>query len=128
MNGAIVRRGRDRYIQVNAKIVVLATGGFQGNNQLRSQHLGLGADNLFVRSNAGSVGDGLQLANAIGATTSRGMNTYYGHLLAAPVQAERVDPKDFLALAQYREILFFFYPLIRGKELTMAREQTLPAY
>lgn len=65
-------------------------------------HLGQGGDNIFVRSNRGSVGDGLTLATAVGAGTSRGMNTYYGHLLAAPLRSEAVDPKNFLSLAQYR--------------------------
>lgn len=83
--------------------MVLATGGFQGNAGLTSTHLGQGADNIFVRSNRGSVGDGLTLATAVGAGTSAGMNTYYGHLLAAPLRADKVDPKDFLSLAQYRE-------------------------
>lgn len=99
--GAIIRRD-GAYHEVRAKQVVLATGGFQGNAGLTSTHLGQGGDNIFVRSNKGSVGDGLTLATAVGAGTSRGMNTYYGHLLAAPVRAEDVDPKDFLSLAQYR--------------------------
>lgn len=110
MTGALIGRSEGKYLQVNAKLVVLATGGFQGNSQLRSQHLGFGADNLFVRSNAGSVGDGMQLSGAVGAGTSRGMNTYYGHLLAAPLRAEGVDPSEFLALAQYRKFPFSFRP------------------
>lgn len=36
----------------------------------------------------------------------QGMNTYYGHLLAAPLRAENVDPKDYLPLAQYRKSKF----------------------
>ncbi|KJK63788.1 FAD binding domain protein [Aspergillus parasiticus SU-1] len=90
------------YYEVKAQLVVLATGGFQGNSELTSMHLGQGGDNIFVRSNRGSVGDGLTLATAVGAGTSRGMNTYYGHLLAAPLRSEDVDPKDFLSLAQYQ--------------------------
>ena len=70
---------------------------------MTSKYLGQGGDNIFVRSNRGSVGDGLKLAIESGAGTSRGMNTYYGHLLAAPLQAEDVDPKDYLPLAQYRK-------------------------
>jgi hypothetical protein len=70
---------------------------------MRSKYLGQGGDNIFVRSNPGSVGDGLKLAIESGAGTSRGMNTYYGHLLAAPLRAEDVDPKDYLPLAQYRK-------------------------
>ncbi|KAE8332952.1 hypothetical protein BDV39DRAFT_188996 [Aspergillus sergii] len=105
--GAIIRRGPEDgagavYYEVKAQHVVLATGGFQGNSELTSMHLGQGGDNIFVRSNRGSVGDGLTLATAVGAGTSRGMNTYYGHLLAAPLRSEDVDPKDFLSLAQYQ--------------------------
>jgi hypothetical protein len=106
--GAIIHRhslnGREGlYVEVRAKLVVLATGGFQGSPSLTSQYLGQGGDNIFVRSNRGSVGDGLRLAASAGAGTSRGMNTYYGHLLAAPLRAEDVDPSDFLPLAQYRK-------------------------
>ncbi|KAJ5213775.1 hypothetical protein N7449_000944 [Penicillium cf. viridicatum] len=78
-------------------------GGFQGSPGMTSKYLGQGGDNIFVRSNRGSVGDGLKLAIESGAGTSRGMNTYYGHLLAAPLRAEDVDPKDYLPLAQYRQ-------------------------
>lgn len=108
IKGAIVRREASNgqpasYFQVTAQKVVLATGGFQGSSSLTSQYLGQGADNVFVRSNKGSVGDGLNLAVGAGAATSRGMNTYYGHLMAAPLRADQVDPKDYLPLAQYRE-------------------------
>ncbi|CAI7584654.1 unnamed protein product [Penicillium manginii] len=101
IKGAIVFRGGSNY-QITAKTVVLATGGFQGSSSLTAQYLGQGADNIFVRSNKGSVGDGLNLAVGAGAATSRGMNTYYGHLMAAPLRADQVDPKDYLPLAQYQ--------------------------
>ena len=120
ITGAIVRHQEPGsapvWYEVRAKMVVLATGGFQGSPSLTATYLGQGGDNIFVRSNPGSVGDGLRLATAAGAGTSRGMNTYYGHLLAAPVRAEDVDPKDYLPLAQYRRItpvsflFFFFFP------------------
>lgn len=102
--GAVIRHGSSAsYAEVKAKIVVLATGGFQGSPSLTARFLGSGGDNVFVRSNRGSVGDGLNLASSVGAGSSRGMNTYYGHLLAAPVRASEVDPKDYLPLAQYRK-------------------------
>lgn len=109
--GAIVRHDKTGeepvYNEVRATVVVLASGGFQGSPKLTSRHLGMGGDNIFVRSNPGSVGDGLTLAELAGAGSSRGMNTYYGHLLAAPVNAADVDPMDFLGLAQYREFASF---------------------
>lgn len=107
--GAILRcapssiSGSPTHIEVRAKNVVMATGGFQGSPDLTSRHIGLGGDNIFVRSNIGSVGDGLTAASNIGAATSRGMSTFYGHLLAAPLLREDVDPKNFLPLAQYRK-------------------------
>ncbi|KAK5049915.1 hypothetical protein LTR84_004034 [Exophiala bonariae] len=90
------------YIEVTAKNVILATGGFQGSSEMRSRYIGSGTDTIFVRSNKGSVGDGLTIASQVGAGTSRGMGTFYGHLLAAPLRREDVDPEDFLSLAQYQ--------------------------
>ncbi|OKP11097.1 Fumarate reductase flavoprotein subunit [Penicillium subrubescens] len=105
INGAIICEhnpgGSVIYYQVKAKLVVLATGGFQGSPSMTAKYLGHGGDNIFVRSNRGSVGDGLSLAIAAGAGTSKGLNTFYGHLLAAPLRAEDASPHDYLPLAQY---------------------------
>lgn len=127
IKGAMIRREGSLY-QVTAKTVVLATGGFQGSSSLTAQYLGQGADNIFVRSNRGSVGDGLNLAVGAGAATSRGMNTYYGHLMAAPLRADQVDPKDYLPLAQYRELSIhpFQSTLSYNSTLTSHRKQILP--
>lgn len=105
--GAIIKveSGNGRtpvYKEVRARLVVFSTGGFQGSSSLTSRYLGQGGDNIFVRSNKGSVGDGINLATSVGAGTSRGMSTYYGHLLAAPLNARDVKPDDYLPLAQYR--------------------------
>lgn len=91
------------YIKVTAKLVVMSTGGFQGSPGLRAQFLGPGGDNIFVRANSGSVGDGLKLALSAGAETSRGLAAYYGHLMAAPLRKEDITPQDYLPLAQYRK-------------------------
>ncbi len=70
---------------------------------MMAKYLGEGGDNIFVRSNGDSVGDGLGLAIAAGAETSRGMSTLYGRLLAASVRPEDVNSQDYLPLDQYRE-------------------------
>jgi hypothetical protein len=90
------------YYEVQAKLVVLATSGFQGSPDITSKYLGQGGDNI-VRPNRGFVGDGLNMVIEFGAGANRGMNTCYGHLLPAPLGAEDVDPKDYLPLAQYRK-------------------------
>ncbi|GKZ27730.1 hypothetical protein AbraCBS73388_005460, partial [Aspergillus brasiliensis] len=106
VTGAVIRRNfgssEAKYYQVNAMAVVLATGGFQGSHDLVATYLGPGMDNIFVRSNRGSAGDGNNLARSVGAGLSQGLSTYYGHLMAAPLRQENVDPKDFLPLAQYQ--------------------------
>ncbi|KAJ4229251.1 hypothetical protein NW757_014072 [Fusarium falciforme] len=107
ITGAILERTspdgtQTKLVQVNTRWVVLATGGFQGSSELKARYLSPGQDNLFVRSNSGSVGDGLRLATSVGANTSRGMATYYGHLLAAPLRQEDVSPKEYLPLAQFQ--------------------------
>jgi succinate dehydrogenase/fumarate reductase flavoprotein subunit len=107
VNGAIICEHKPGtsivHYQVKAKLVILATGGFQGSPSMTAKYLGYGGDNIFVRSNRGSVGDGLSLAIAAGAGTSKGLNTFYGHLLAAPLRAEDASPHDYLPLAQYRK-------------------------
>lgn len=103
--GAVLQRSngaQSMYIEVRANVVVMATGGFQGSKEMRARYLGPGADNLFVRSNTGSVGDGLRLAGLVGAGSSSGLATYYGHLMAAPLRRADITPKEFLLLAQYR--------------------------
>ena len=118
ITGAVLQRitptatGSLGYIEVTAKLVVMSTGGFQGSPGLRAQYLGPGGDNIFVRSNSGSVGDGLKLALSAGAETSRGLATYYGHLMAAPLRKEDITPQDYLPLAQYRE--YFLSPIPSG--------------
>ena len=98
-NGAIhgVRVAReDRIEDQPARAVVLATGGFQGNPELLSRYVIRDPDNLFLRSNPWSTGDGFLAATQIGASASRGMDNFYGHALAAP-------PAKFSKL-QYRDV------------------------
>jgi hypothetical protein len=72
--------------------------------------LGQGSVNISVRSERGSLGDGLKLAFEVGTKTNRGMNSYYGHLLAAPLLFEDVSPRDCTPLAQFREFVSLLDP------------------
>mgnify|MGYP001108728806 CR=1 FL=1 len=75
VTGAILRQSDGSIVHVNAKAVIIGTGGFAGSPQLVFQYIGSGADNIFVRANHYSTGDGLRLAQRVGAGTSRGMST-----------------------------------------------------
>jgi succinate dehydrogenase/fumarate reductase flavoprotein subunit len=88
ITGAIVEQlDTSKHRVVRARRTILASGGFQGSHALVSRHVGPDADNVFVRSNPGNVGDGLELALAAGAATSKGLSTFY----VCPVTPPRLE-------------------------------------
>jgi succinate dehydrogenase/fumarate reductase flavoprotein subunit len=93
-DGAVTGAG-----DIDARAVLLATGGFQGDAELVKRFLGWDADRMLVRSNTGSTGDGFRLAMTAGAAASRGLGGFYGHLVPAPLSA--FEPEHYLPLTQY---------------------------
>lgn len=77
---------------------ILATGGFQGDRELVRRYVTPEADRLWLRANPWSTGDGLRLGLGAGATTTEGMDEFYGRNLPAP--PARVTPEGFAPLAQ----------------------------
>jgi succinate dehydrogenase/fumarate reductase flavoprotein subunit len=98
VRGAVLTRAGDG-LAVTARAVLLATGGFQGDGELVARLIGWGAERMPVRSNPGSVGDGLRFGRAVGASLSRSLNRFYGHLI--PDRLDRFGPADYLPLTQY---------------------------
>ena len=92
-------RDRDGGHEVVCSSVVIATGGFQGDRLLTGTFLGPWADRAYLRSNAGSTGDGVRLAFDCGAAASKGLASFYGHLFPAP--PARLDPAAFRTLTQF---------------------------
>lgn len=80
----VVARGEDGSTRVRTDAVILATGGFQGNEALLESYVTDHAENLWLRSNPWSTGDGMIAARDVGAKTTTGMSTFYGHNLPAP--------------------------------------------
>jgi fumarate reductase flavoprotein subunit len=78
--------------------VVLATGGFQANRELVRAHITREACSIVLRSTPWSTGDGLKIALEAGATTSVGLNEFYGRALPAP--PARIAEQDFVSLSQ----------------------------
>lgn len=85
--------------EIGAHAVLLATGGFQGDPELLATFIGPGADAMLVRSNRGSVGDGLRMGLEAGAAASKCLGGFYGHLVPSPLAELRKD--QFLGLTQY---------------------------
>ncbi len=99
VTGVTARDADGRVIRFDAPAVVLTTGGFQGARDELTRHIGPNADRLLLRSNPGSVGDGLRLARAAGSGGTTAMSTFYGHLLPYPVR--RFEAEDYLPYSQY---------------------------
>ena len=83
--------------EVPADPTILATGGFQGDRELVRRYITPEADELVLRANPWSSGDGLRLALDRGAEVSDGLDEFYGRNMAA---APSIDPEDFVRLAQ----------------------------
>lgn len=71
-------------VDVRARSVILATGGFQGNPELLARHVTPYPDSMYLRANPWSTGDGLLAALDAGAATTTWLNTFYGHAMTAP--------------------------------------------
>ncbi|SDK58305.1 FAD-binding protein [Arthrobacter sp. ok362] len=99
VTGVLVRAADGRRIRYEAGAVVLASGGFQGDRAELTRSIGPNADRLVLRSNPGSVGDGLRLARAAGTGGTTAMSTFYGHLLPYPVHS--FEAENYLPYSQY---------------------------
>ncbi len=60
-------RSADGYSEITAKAVILACGGFESNPEMRVRYLGPGWDLCRVRGTRHNMGEGIQMALAIGA-------------------------------------------------------------
>jgi fumarate reductase flavoprotein subunit len=63
----------------NSSSVVIADGGFQANMDLVRAHISPAPEKLLARNGGTATGDGLRMAQALGAA-SIGLGTFYGHL------------------------------------------------
>lgn len=85
-------------LEIRARSVVLATGGFQGNAELMARYVTPHANELYLRGNPCSTGDGLLAAIEAGAALTPQLNTYYGHAIVAP--PARFSELEFASASQ----------------------------
>lgn len=69
ISGVKVRNNKQEYV-IPCKAVVLASGGFHANIEMRTKYLGPGWDTVHTRGCKYNVGDGLRMAIALGAKTT----------------------------------------------------------
>jgi succinate dehydrogenase/fumarate reductase flavoprotein subunit len=86
-------------VNVAARSVILATGGFGGGADLLARHVGPHAGSMLLRANPRSVGDGLLAVLGAGGRTSPSMSTFYGHTM--PGLPADVPPARWVSVTQY---------------------------
>jgi succinate dehydrogenase/fumarate reductase flavoprotein subunit len=64
--------------------VVLATGGFQNNPEMKTKYFGPYGDQAVARSVPTNDGTGMLMAQDLGAKLSKSLGSFYGHSVAAP--------------------------------------------
>ncbi|AXK85191.1 Succinate dehydrogenase/fumarate reductase, flavoprotein subunit [Nocardia farcinica] len=99
VTGAAVRLPDGATREIEAGATVLATGGFQADPELVRAHIHPAAAAMPLRSNPTSAGDGLRLAESVGAATGTPGSGFYGHLV--PTGVDFRDSGDFVALSLY---------------------------
>ncbi len=78
--GVEARRAGETLV-FGADAVVIADGGFPGNAELFRRHIGPRPDRVLMRHAGTAVGDGLKMAQAVGAALIN-LDRFYGHLLS----------------------------------------------
>jgi len=80
----------------HADAVVLADGGFEGNADMVRQYITAYPEHLLLRGCESGLGDGIRMAEAVGARLL-GMSSFYGHILSADsLHREGLSPFPFL--------------------------------
>jgi fumarate reductase flavoprotein subunit len=79
----------------SAGAVVVADGGFQASKELIRAHITPDADKLVQRNGGTATGDGLRMAQAMGAAII-GLENFYGHLHAREaLKTDRLWPRPY---------------------------------
>lgn len=95
----VVAQEESNHLLVDASSVVLATGGFQGNEYLIQEFITDQPENVYLRSNPWSTGDGLLAALDVNAKMTMAMDSFYGHNMVAP--PANFSPSEFADATQY---------------------------
>jgi len=89
---------RNGYVDLLARSVVLATGGFQANTEMRVRYLGREASSLVVRGSKYNTGDGIRMAMAIGGQSLGDWGGFHSAVMDArsePVEAGETNINSY---------------------------------
>ncbi|MFC7157642.1 FAD-binding protein [Halomarina halobia] len=96
--GAIAH-GDEGPIEITAPNVILATGGFCASEELIQQYITENTEELVLRCDPWSTGDGFMAAKEVGAKATTGLSKFDGHPMIAP--PAEYSPAQFEEASQY---------------------------
>ena len=87
----------DGPVSYTAGDVIIADGGFPADLELVAKHITPKADKLLQRNAGSATGDGLRMAQSLGAALTDGLDCFYGHLLCRDALTnDRLWPRPYL--------------------------------
>ena len=89
---------RSGYVDLLARAVIVATGGFQANAEMRVRYIGREAVNLVVRGSKYNTGDGLSMVAAIGGQSIGDWGGFHSAVMDArsePVEAGETNINSY---------------------------------
>jgi succinate dehydrogenase/fumarate reductase flavoprotein subunit len=96
--GAIARDD-DGLLEIDAPNVILAAGGFNANEELIERYITEHTDEIVLRGDPWSTGDGFLAALEEDAKTTKGLSKFDGHPMIAP--PAKFSPEEFEEATQY---------------------------
>lgn len=105
--GVIGLRCRDNntreIVDIKAKAVVLATGGFQGDEELRSRYWGRDANMATIHAVPYATGSGLKMAQELGASMGGSVDTFAGNYAPAYPAINHMTEPEYYEKCGYPE-------------------------
>lgn len=102
--GIRVMKADKSFADIKTKAVILASGGFQNNPEMKVKYLGRYADQSVARCVPYNRGEAMLMAQEVGALASRALGSAYGHLQPYPSIVPQTD----------EEYESFDIPLLQG--------------
>lgn len=99
VSGVVAYNEQNNQIEIDSESVILCTGGFGGNEQLIERYVAEHADDVFLRADPWSTGDGFLAAAEIGGKTTDGLSKFDGHSMVAPPAT--FPPQEYIEATQY---------------------------